>query len=74
MLSNILKQLNHTRFNFKYYPNPPKMGDKQIIRLSLFSESLDIDSVNYFLSKLKTDYSDYFPDVHITRYIISKKT
>jgi len=56
--------------NFKYYRNPPKMSDKQIIALSLSSGSLGIDSENYFLSKLKTDYSNYFPDVHITRYNI----
>jgi hypothetical protein len=54
--------------NFRYYPNPPKMSDKQIIILSLCSESLGIDSESYFLSKLKTDYADFFPNVHITRY------
>jgi hypothetical protein len=59
--------------NFRYYPNPPKMSDKQIISLSLCAESLGIDSENYFLSKLKTDYSNYFPDVHVTRYNIRRK-
>jgi len=34
---------------------------------------LGIDSENYFLSKLKTDYSDIFPDTHITRYNIRRK-
>ena len=54
--------------NFRFYPNPPKMNDKQIISLSLCAESLGIDSENYFLSKLKIDYSDIFPSTHITRY------
>jgi hypothetical protein len=54
--------------NFRFYPNPPKMNDKQIISLSLCAEILGIDSENYFLSKLKTDYSNIFPDTHITRY------
>ena len=59
--------------NFRFYPNPPKMNDKQIISLSLCAEILGIDSENYFLSKLKTDYSDIFPDTHITRYNIRRK-
>lgn len=46
--------------NFRFYPNPPKMNDKQIISLSLCAEILGIDSESYFLSKLKTDYSDIF--------------
>lgn len=66
------KELNE-QGNFKFYPNPPKMSDKQVITLSICSESLGIDSENYFLSNLKTDYSDYFPSSHITRYNIRRK-
>ncbi len=35
--------------NFRFYPNPPKMNDIQIISLSLCAEILGIDSENYFL-------------------------
>lgn len=67
------KELNE-QGNFKFYPTPPKMSDKQVITLSICSESLGIDSKNYFLSKFKTDYSDYFPSSHITRYNKRRKT
>ena len=54
--------------NFRFYPNPPKMSDKQVIALSLCAEAMGIDSENYFLYKLRTDYGDHFPTTHITRY------
>lgn len=65
--------------NFRFYPNPPKMADKQVIALSLCAEAMGIDSENYFLFKLRTDYGKDFPPTHITRYnkrrkVLSGKT
>jgi hypothetical protein len=47
--------------NFRNYPNKPKMSDCEIIALTLTSESLGIDSENYFFGKLKSDHLFDFP-------------
>lgn len=55
--------------NLQLYPRKPKLSDSEIIALSLCQECLSIDSENWFLSKLKSDYSDSFTTlVHITNY------
>jgi len=60
--------------NTMAYRRRPKMCDSTIIALALCQEALGIDSENYFHSKLKTDYSEQFPDlVHITRYNARRK-
>lgn len=60
--------------NLRYYPNPPKMCDVDIISLSIASESLGIDSESLLWSKLKTDYPSLFPNlIHRTRYNWRKK-
>lgn len=45
--------------NFKFYPNRPKMSDCEIIALSVCSESMSIDSENYFWGKLKSESNDF---------------
>lgn len=47
--------------NFKSYPHKPKLPDNSILALTLCSESLGIDSENYFWSKLKSDHAHDFP-------------
>jgi hypothetical protein len=55
--------------NLHFYPRKPKLADNQIIALSLCQECLGIDSENWFLAKLKSDYKDDFLTlVHITNY------
>ena len=55
--------------NLHFYPRKPKLSDTEIIALSLCQECLGIDSENWFLAKLKSDYPDDFPNlVHITNY------
>lgn len=49
--------------NFRHYPNRPKMSDCEIIALTLTSESLGIDSENYFFGKLKSDHALDFPNL-----------
>jgi hypothetical protein len=60
--------------NIKVYRHKPKMTDIEIITLSICQEALGIDSENFFWSKLKTDYSQEFPNlIHITRYNYRRK-
>lgn len=55
--------------NVHLYPRKPKLSDTEIIALSLCQECLSIDSENWFLAKLKSDYRSDFPNlVHITNY------
>ncbi len=55
--------------NLHFYPRKPKLSDTEIIALSLSQECLGIDSENWFLAKLKSDYRNDFPNmVHITNY------
>jgi hypothetical protein len=55
--------------NLHFYPRKPKLTDSEVIALSLCQECLGIDSENWFLAKLKSDYSDTFSNlVHITNY------
>ncbi|MBD3749668.1 MAG: IS982 family transposase [Sphingobacteriales bacterium] len=55
--------------NLHFYPRRPKLADTHIIALSLCQECLGIDSENWFLAKLKSDYRDEFPHlIHITNY------
>jgi hypothetical protein len=49
--------------NHRFYPNPPKMSDLDIISLSITAECLQIDSESLLWSKLKKDYSAAFPDL-----------
>ena len=55
--------------NLQHYPRRPKMTDSEIIALSLCQECLSIDSENWFLAKLKSDYFGFFTQlIHITNY------
>lgn len=53
----------NTYGNFRHYSNKPKMSDCEIIALALTSESLGIDSENYFFGKLKSDHAADFPNL-----------
>lgn len=55
--------------NIGFYPRKPKLPDNEVIALSLCQECLSIDSEDWFLAKLKSDYKADFPNlVHITNY------
>ena len=55
--------------NLQHYPRKPKLSDNEIITLSICQECLSIDSENWFLAKLKSDYRTGFTKlVHITNY------
>jgi len=55
--------------NLHFYPRKPKLSDNEVIALSLCQECLSIDSENWFLAKLKSDYKDDFTNlIHITNY------
>ncbi|RYE17976.1 MAG: IS982 family transposase [Sphingobacteriaceae bacterium] len=55
--------------NLHFYPRKPKLPDSHIIALSLCQECLGIDSENWFMAKLRSDYKDDFRHlVHITNY------
>lgn len=47
--------------NFQSYLRISKMSDCQVIALAMTSESIGIDSENYFFGKLKSDYARDFP-------------
>jgi hypothetical protein len=47
--------------NFRFYPNPPKLCDLDIIALTLCAEAMSIDSESYFWSKLTSDHRADFP-------------
>ena len=60
--------------NLRFYPNPPKMSDLEIISLSITAECLGIDSENLLWSKIKKDYPKCFPElIHRTRYNARRK-
>lgn len=60
--------------NHRFYPNPPKLTDLQVICLSVTSECCQIDSENLLWSKLKTDYSKMFEVLpHRTRFNARRK-
>lgn len=60
--------------NLQYYPNPPKLSDRQTIALALCQEAQSIDSENWFWSKLQNDYNHEFPELsHLTRYNARRK-
>lgn len=60
--------------NSRFYPNPPKLTDLEIISLALCSEATQITSENYLWAKLKTDYKTMFNELpHRTRYNYRKK-
>jgi hypothetical protein len=66
--SMLQKELNKDG-NLQFYPRKPKLSDSSIIALSICQECLSIDSENWFLAKLKSDYRDDFTGlVHITNY------
>ena len=55
--------------NLQVYPRKPKLSDNEIIALSICQECLSIDSENWLLAKLKSDYPAAFPRlIHITNY------
>lgn len=67
--NSVLQQELNQDGNLQYYPRKPKLSDSEIIALSLCQECLGIDSENWFLAKLKSDYSDSFTKlIHITNY------
>jgi hypothetical protein len=49
--------------NLRFYPNPPKMSDIEIISLSITMESLSIDSENLFWKKIQNDFKKEFPNL-----------
>lgn len=60
--------------NHRFYPNPPKMSDLEVISLAITAECLEIDSENLLWAKLKKDYADLFPTLSSrTRYNIRRK-
>jgi len=64
-----LKQDMNQDGNLHFYPRKPKLSDTEIIVLSLCQECLGIDSENWFLAKLKSDYRNDFPNlIHIINY------
>lgn len=66
--STLIQDVNQDG-NLRFYPRKPKLSDTEIIALSLCQECLGIDSENWFLAKLKSDYRADFPHlVHITNY------
>ena len=65
--NSALKQDMNQDGNLHFYPRKPKLSDTEIIALSLGQECLGIDSENWFLLKLKSDYRDAFTNlIHIT--------
>lgn len=67
--NSVLKQDVNRDGNLYFYPRKPKLSDTEVIALSLCQECLGIDSENWFLAKLKSDYRGDFPNlVHITNY------
>lgn len=55
--------------NLQPYPRKPKLSDNEIITLSICQECLSIDSENWFIAKLKSDYrADFNRLIHITNY------
>ena len=49
--------------NLQFYPNKPKMNDCSIIALSIYAESIGIDSENYLWSKIRKDHKKDFPQL-----------
>lgn len=49
--------------NFQFYPRQSKMSDLQVISLAVAAESAGIDSENWLFSKLRTNFSDRFPEL-----------
>jgi len=74
---HITKEVLKERFidgNARKYRHKPKMTDLEIVTLSICQEMLSIDSENYFWSKLRSDYSQAFPNlIHLTRYNLRRK-
>lgn len=69
-----LKQYLVDGGNLRFYPNPPKMNDIEVISLAITAECLGIDSENLLFSKLKKDYKKMFPNLgHRTKYNIRRK-
>ena len=72
--NTVLQQEFNRDGNLQYYPRKPKLTDSEVIALSLCQECLGIDSENWFLAKLKSDYSDSFTKlIHITNLIKGEK-
>lgn len=44
--------------NLQSYPGKSKLSDSQLVVLSISPECLSIDSENWFLAELKSDYKD----------------
>lgn len=69
IINAALKQDINQDGNLCFYPRKPKLSDTEIIALSLCQECLGIDSENWFLAKIRSDYGKDFPNlVHITNY------
>ncbi len=55
--------------NYRFYSNPPKMSDLEIISLSIAAECLGIDSENLLWSKIEKDYPNLFQNlIHRTSF------
>jgi hypothetical protein len=60
--------------NFKFYPNPPKMSDLQIVALAIASELVQIDSESALWVELERNHKKRFPNlIHRTRFNIRNK-
>lgn len=47
--------------NVRFYPNPSKMSDLEVITISVMAEYTSISSENWLFNKLETDYKTEFP-------------
>lgn len=55
--------------NTRHYPNLPGMSDLEVISLAIAAECVQVSSENLLWSKLRTDYSNLFPNlIHRTSY------
>lgn len=60
--------------NVQKYSHKPKLSDCEVISLSICMEALSVDSENLLWHKLRTDYSDHFPNLpHRTRFNARRK-
>lgn len=78
-VKRIVKQQGKEYFvfgeNTRWYPNPPKLSDVEVISLAITAESLQIDSESLLWSKLETDYPSLFADLpHRTRFNARRKS
>ena len=60
--------------NTRFYPNPPKMTDLEVISLAITAECTQLDSENYLWSKIASDYPKWYVRLsHRTRFNMRRK-